>query len=122
MIIGKISEGRPVIPVTFRLPGAPDLQLECVIDTGFAGYVTLPPVAVAAMRLPFFYELSTNLANNTNVLTHVFTGVILWHEIEKEVEILATGRLPLIGRALLAGNQVDIDFRENGLIYLKPYL
>ena len=121
MIIGKISEGRPVIPVTFRLPGAPDLQLECVIDTGFAGYVTLPLAAVVAMRFPFFYKLPTNLANDARVLTDVFTGFILWQDAETEVETLAMGRRPLIGRALLANNHIDMDFRENGLIRIESY-
>lgn len=52
MILGKIVEGRVVIPVSFCLAHATDLAIDFVVDTGFNGYLTLPVPAVAALKLP----------------------------------------------------------------------
>jgi predicted aspartyl protease len=74
VIIGRISNGYPLVSVTFRLPGQPDFQLECVVDTGFAGYVTLPQPAVEAMELSFFYQMVTNLANKLTGVRTDYAG------------------------------------------------
>ncbi len=42
MIYGRLTDGRAIAPVIFRLPGQPDFFLDFVIDTGFNGYLTLP--------------------------------------------------------------------------------
>jgi len=42
------------VNVTFRLPDRGDMQIEFVVDTGFAGALTLPPAAVEALGLTFF--------------------------------------------------------------------
>jgi predicted aspartyl protease len=53
MILGKFVDGRVVLPVSFCLGNDTDLMIDCVVDTGFNDYLTLPPQAVAAMGLPF---------------------------------------------------------------------
>jgi predicted aspartyl protease len=55
MIAGKVQNLHPLLPVTLRLTGRPDLTLEFVVDTGFVGFLTLPPAAVAASGLLFLF-------------------------------------------------------------------
>jgi len=102
--------------VVFRLPGRPNLILECVVDTGFARALTLPPHAVAALGLPFFQEIDANLANDANVKTAVHVATILWEGREVEVAVLAMGRRPLLGTALLDGAELVVQFTEGGLM------
>ena len=47
MITGEIVDGRVMIPVNFFLTGETYLSINCVVDTGFNDYLTLPPQAVA---------------------------------------------------------------------------
>jgi predicted aspartyl protease len=54
MTVGTVHDLQARVNVVFRLPGRPDLAIECVVDTGFAGALTLPPSAVTALGLPFF--------------------------------------------------------------------
>ena len=86
------------------------------IDTGFTDYLCLPPEAVALLRLPFLYELPVNLADNSQVLVATHEAVILWDGEEREVRLLATGRRPLIGTALLNEQELVIQFTEEGLV------
>jgi predicted aspartyl protease len=50
MILGKIVEGRVVLPVSFCLSQTTELAIDFVVDTGFNGYLTLPSPAVAALK------------------------------------------------------------------------
>ena len=117
---GRIEDGYPVLSITFRIPNQPDLRIDCVIDTGFAGFLTLPSAAVTALGLPFFYHLPANLADDTNITVNVHTATVLWQGVEREVEVLAMGKRPLIGRALLADNRLGIEFWNGGTLVVSP--
>ena len=84
--------------MAFRLLNQPDLLLEFVIDTGFIGDLTLPPVAIAALGLPFVYSQAVTLANDSDVEIPVYQALIIWQGSERSVHVLATGNRQ-IGRA-----------------------
>ena len=119
MITGTVIDGRATVPVIFRLNNQPDFSIEFVIDTGFTGSLCLPPEAIAVLGLPFQYEIPANLANNSNVFLKVHTAIILWNGAEQEVNVLAAGRKPLLGVALMSGNELFIRFIEGGLVSIE---
>ncbi|HZP84859.1 MAG TPA: clan AA aspartic protease [Chthonomonadaceae bacterium] len=116
---GRVENRHVLVPITFRLPGQPDLTIEIVVDTGFTEDLTLPPPAIAAMHLPFAYDLTVNLANDADVEVPVHYARILWQGNEQDVRIFATGRRPLLGTALLDGNELLVQFAENGLVTIN---
>ncbi|HLP91318.1 MAG TPA: clan AA aspartic protease [Nostocaceae cyanobacterium] len=119
MITGIIKGGHPTVNVIFRLPNQPDFSIEFVIDTGFTGELSLPPAAINVMGLPFLYELPANLANNSWVDIRMHEAVIIWNGEERLVNVLATGRRPLLGTALLDGYELSIQFTEDGLVTIQ---
>jgi clan AA aspartic protease len=116
MIHGSVVELQALVSVTFRLPNLPDIAIECVVDTGFEGALTLPPASVALLHLPFLTEMNTNLASDESFVAPVHRAVILWRGEELPVAVLAMGRRPLLGTALLAGSELVAQFVENGLV------
>ena len=116
MMTGYVTNLHALLPVTFRLPGQPDLILEFVADTGFTDCLTLPAAAVAAMGLPFLYDLPVNLANDSSAFVRVHAATILWHGVEVDIRVFATGKRPLLGTALLDGYGFFSHFVENGLV------
>jgi clan AA aspartic protease len=108
------------LDVIFRLPGQPDLGIECVVDTGFEGELTLPPAAVAAMRLPYLTQLNAKLADGSAVATPVHVARIIWSGAERAITVLAMGSRPLLGTALLTGYHLEIDFEDGGLVRIDP--
>lgn len=46
----------------------------------------------------------------------VHEATILWNETEETVRVLATGRRPLLGTALLRGQELVVQFVESGLV------
>lgn len=116
MMRGRIQNRQAIVPVTFHLPGKPRLTLEFVVDTGFAGFLTLPIAAVAALSLEHEYDTRANLADNSEIQLPVHAAVIEWEGEEREVRVLATGRRPLLGTALLDGSKLVAQFVEGGLV------
>jgi clan AA aspartic protease len=68
------------------------------------------------LGLPFLYDLPVNLADNSEVLLAVHEVIIIWNGEEREIRVLATGRRPLLGTALLDGHELVVQFTEGGLV------
>ena len=121
MTSGVVRDSQACVNVVFHLPGSPDFAIECVVDTGFAGALTLPPEVIQRLQLPFFQEIDANLANDANVKTSVHVATVLWDEQEIEVAVLAMGRRPLLGTALIEGKRLYAEFVEGGVVTIDTY-
>ena len=119
-ITGVVQNRRAVIPVTLRYPGRPDLRLEFQVDTSFPGELALPPDAVEALELPFVESIPAVLADGSHDSLELYDAVILWHEGERMVQVLATGVYPRIGAALLEGSLLGIEYWEGGAVVITP--
>jgi clan AA aspartic protease len=119
VILGNVVGLQVQVGVIFRLPNRPDLEIEFVVDTGFAGALTLPPAAVAALGLPFREDISANLADDTYAIVAVHRATILWDGRDITVAVLAMGKRPLLGTALLDGFNLNADFADNGAVTLR---
>lgn len=116
-MIGRVEDLQAVLPVAFRRGvGQPDIAIDFVVDTGFTGFLTLPPAAVAALRLPLLDTIPATLANDEIVMVAVHGATVVWDGIERLVEVIATGKRPLLGTGLLAGTEVVMQFHEGGLV------
>ena len=90
-----------------------------MLSTQVSQVTYLPLEAVSLMSLPFLYELPANLANNSWVDIPVHQAVIIWNGEERVVNVLATGKRPLLGTALLNEHELVIQFTENGLVTIE---
>ena len=116
MISGIVADGHAIIAIPFRIPNRADFPIEFVVDTGFTDELCLLPEAVALLNLPFRYDLPANLADNSQVMLPVHKAIILWNAEERETRVLATGRRPLVGTALLDEHELVIQFTQGGLV------
>jgi clan AA aspartic protease len=121
MIAGSVSGRHALVPVTLRTRNQPDLTIEFVLDTGFVGFLTLPPATVARLALPFRYRVPAGLADGSQVMVDVHVATILWHGVARRTEVIATGRQPLLGTSLLAGNDLSIRFADGDPVTIRPF-
>ena len=120
MISGHVSNLQAVVSVVIQLPIQPHLALDFVVDTGFTGYLMLPLPAVSVLNLPFLEDVRANLADDQEVLLPVFGATIEWYGKVRNVRVLAGGRRPLLGTALLAGHKMAVDFVNGGSVTIGP--
>lgn len=116
MIIGRMQNLHAMVPVTFRLAGKPDLTIEFVADTGFTGFLTLPPQAIAAMGLNYLTDYPSQLADGSIIAVPTFEAAIPWDGGDLDVRILATGNRPLLGTVLLSGKEFLAQFVDQGIV------
>ncbi len=112
MIHGHVLDGQALVPVRFVLPHQPDILLDFIVDTGFAGFLALPAAAVQAMQLPYAHHTAIALADQSEIQAPVYAATILWEGAEREVRVLAVGKRPLLGIALLDQLELTALFRE----------
>ena len=118
-MIGRVENRHAIVSIPFHIPGQLDFSLDFIVDTGFTGELTLPPAAVAAMGLPFIYDETVNLANDTDAIVPVHSATILWQGIERNVCVFATGQRPLLGTALMDGCELVVQFAGSGLVTIE---
>lgn len=116
MMTGHVVQRHALLPVTFRLANQRDIAIEFVVDTGFSGTLTLPLAAIEAMQLPYEEDIIANVATDEDVTVSVYSATILWDGLEQNVRVLAIGKRPLLGTALLDGNELLVQFAESGLV------
>ena len=123
MIQGTVVGLQARIGVIFRVPRQEDLiEIECVVDTGFEGFLTLPSAAIAQLGLPYLAQINANLADNSNVATDVYLATVVWKGVARDIAVLAMGRRPLIGTALLQNYHLSIDFCAGGTVLIDEIL
>ena len=115
-MIGHIANLHALLPVTFRFSDRLDITIEFVVDTGYTGYLSLPLDVILSMKLPFEYDLPANLADDSEILVPVHAATILWNGVEVTTRVLAVGRRPLLGTAMLDGHELLAQFAEGGLV------
>jgi predicted aspartyl protease len=64
-------------------------------------------------------DLPANLADNSEVLLPVHAASVLWDGEARDILVIATGRRPLLGTALLDGQELVIQFTEGGLVTIE---
>jgi clan AA aspartic protease len=119
MILGKIFDGRVVLPVNFCIAEDTDLSIDCVVDTGFNDYLTLPTQVVAVMNLPLYTTTLARLADGSQQSISIHAARIRWDNCEQLVPVLATGIKPLLGTALLQGFCLTVEFIDNGMVKVE---
>ena len=117
---GNVVGLQPLLQVAIRTHQGQNVTIEFVVDTGFVGFLALPPAAVAALGLPFIRSLAANLADDSSVMMDVHDATIVWGGAEREVEVLATGRRPLLGTLVLDAHELTVQFAEGGIVLVEP--
>jgi clan AA aspartic protease len=106
--------------VTVQGPSGQIHPTEAVIDTGFDGWLGLPPALVASLSLPFSHRQQGVLADGNPHEFEVFRGTVIWDGQTRNVEIVAIDSQPLVGVRLLRGTDLRIEFVNNGTVTITP--
>ena len=122
MIQGIVVGLQARIGLILRLPDNLEIEIECVVDTGFEGFLTLPSAVITKLGLPYLAQINAKLADNSNVATNVYLATILWNGVEKDIAVLGMGHRPLIGTALLEDYHLSIDFCDGGTVLVDDIL
>ena len=94
-------------------------QVDAVIDTGFNGYLALPPTLVADLELPVVGDGEAVLADGKEVSFNVYGVTAVWDGLPKYVETGAVGDEPLVGMSMLAGHDLRVRCADGGRVVIE---
>jgi len=120
MIRGIVTAQREAsIQVSLRGPTGRVLDVEAVVDTGFDGYLSLPPAVIAQLRLPWVRSGEATLADGSDCLLEVYKGTVLWDGRTLSIPVDEVDADPLVGMALLEGYELKAEIRTGGKVTIK---
>src|SRR2546421_559758 len=93
-------------------------SIDAAIDTGYSAYLPLSPQLVATLGLAWLYKRDVVLADGTNTLVNVFSGVVIWDGQPRRIDVDAVGASPIIGMKLLAGHEVRMRVVDGGPVWI----
>ena len=120
MIEGVVNSAyEAVIPLSLRGPAGQAQGVEAVIDTGFTGFVTLPPSLVAELGLVFMGTSEATLADGSEVSFDAYDVTVLWEGQPRDVLIDEADTTPLVGMLLLDRHNLSIDVENGGRVLIQ---
>lgn len=79
MITGTVNANHEsIIPIIVRDANGQEHQREAVLDTGFTGWLTLPPDFIAALGLPWKELGAAILADGSQIYFDVYEATLIW--------------------------------------------
>jgi clan AA aspartic protease len=121
MISGSVTVHREP-RISLRLCGARGQQqdLDAIVDTGFNGFLTLPPALIAALGFPLRGRGTAILADGTRAWFNLYAATLLWDGQLRVVEAELAGATPLVGMGLLDGYKLTVEASIGGTVTIEP--
>ena len=119
MILGMVESGEASIRLKIRGLRGRTREIPAVIDTGFTGSLTFPPILITALRLRWHRTDRGLLADGSERLFDVYEAKVLWDKKVVDVLVNETDANPLVGMALLDGFELNVHVRDRGKVTIK---
>ncbi len=108
-----------VIPLSLQGTAGEAREVEAVVDTGFTGFLTLPPSVVAELGLVLKGTSEGTLADGSEVSFDAYEATVLWDGEPKVVLIDEADTTPLVGMLLLNRHDLSIEVESGGRVLIS---
>ncbi len=120
MIQGVVNDAyEAAIPLTVQGPSGQRQDVQAVIDTGFTGFLTVPPALVTELGLPIEGISRGTLADGSEVTFDVYDVAVLWDGQPRYVLADAADTTPLVGMRLLHSHNLNVEVVDGGSVVIQ---
>ena len=120
MMTGTVNSHREaVLRLTIRDANGRDQQRDTVVDTGFDGWLTLPPDFIAVLGLPWQRFGRALLADGSESVFDIYEATILWDGQPRTISVYEMDADPLIGMALMYGFELVLPILDGATFTLR---
>ena len=109
-----------VITLALHGPAGQARDIEVVIDTGYNGFLSLPPTMVRSWSFPVVGPSQATLANGVVETFNIHDATVVWDGLPRDIEADAVGPVPLAGMLLLEGHDLSVEIRHGGRVVIRP--
>ncbi len=120
MIEGVVNAAyEAVVTLPLRGQAGQERDIQVVIDTGYNGFLSLPPALVEELGLLLVGPSQATLANGDVETFDVYDVTVLWDGMSRDIEADAVGPTPLAGMLLLDNHDLNIDVQDGGRVVIQ---
>ena len=94
-------------------------EVDAIVDTGYDGFLTLPPTMIRELELRWITFGEATLADGSEIEFDVHEGEIVWDRRRVPIRIDSSDSTPLIGTRLLEGFELTMQVRQDGPVLIK---
>ncbi|WP_414620860.1 clan AA aspartic protease [Calothrix sp. CCY 0018] len=119
MIIGKVNaDYEPIIRIAICDSQGKVHERDAVIDTGFDGWLCLPPDFIALLGLNWKRRGRALLADGSESIFDIYEATVVWDEQFLTIPIDEADSDPLVGMSLMEGYELKIQVIDGGIVKL----
>ena len=120
MIQGVVNAAyEAVVRLTVQGPSGDSQEIEAVIDTGFTGFLTLPPTLVTDLGLAYRDRGRAILADGSEAIFDIYDVAVLWDSRLRNTRAVAAGAVPLVGMRLLDRHVLNVEVVDGGRVVIQ---
>ena len=120
MIEGVVNAAyEPVITIVVQGQAGRTWEIEAVIDTGFSGFLTVPPLLATELGLDFRGTSRATLADGSEVMLPSYGIAVLWDGQPRYVEADAANAIPLVGMRMLDRHNLMVEVERGGRVVIE---
>jgi clan AA aspartic protease len=119
MILGIVRAREPLIRLTIRGFRGRSQQVEAVVDSGYTGWLTLPPAVIVALHLRWLTLGRGILADGSQSSFDVYQAKVVWDGRVRPVFVDEFEATPLVGMAMMQGYEYKMQVRARGKVTIK---
>ena len=94
-------------------------DIDAVVDTGFNGFLTLPPTLVTELGLTWLGQKSLVLANGRRDVFDTYGVTVFWDGQSRFVDADEADAAPLLGMSMLDNHDLSIQVRDGGRVVIQ---
>lgn len=120
MIEGVVNDRlEAVIALTVEGPGGPPRSIDAIIDTGFGGFLTLPPGLIDELSLQFEGVGRATLGDGSEIRFPFYEVAVRWDGSTRLGLAEAADTTPLVGMAMLEGQDLHVEVERGGRVRIQ---
>jgi len=119
MITGVVNaEFEPIIPLSIRRSDGQIFTQDAIVDTGFNGWLSLPPDLITQLNLRWKRRGRAMLGDGSECIFNIYEAVVIWDGTLLTIPVDEADSEPLVGMSLMEGYQLTIQVSEGGQVEL----
>ena len=120
MIIGIVNPHlEATLPLELLDANSQVVPVDAIVDTGFSGFLTLPPVRIQNLGLAWICRQQGMLANGQVKTFDDYSATLRWNGQVRAVEVEGSNNDPLVGMNLLEKHELNIRIVNGGLVTVQ---
>jgi len=120
MITGVVNaEFEPIIPLSIRRSDGKVYTQDAIVDTGFNGWLSLPPDLIVQLNLKWKRRGRAILGDGSECIFNVYEAVVVWDGTLLTIPVDEADSEPLVGMLLMEGYQLTMQVFEGGQVELR---